>query len=46
MMRDVSLQSEQLRIGVEERLTDGGSVQESFLTVSITMCAASGAEVE
>lgn len=36
MMSDASLQSEQLRVGVEERRTNGDSVQESFLTVSIT----------
>lgn len=46
MMSDGSLQSEQLRIGVEERRTNGDSVHESFLTVSITMCAANGGEVE
>lgn len=46
MMRDVSLQSEQLRIGVEEQQTDMNSVRDSILTVTITMCAAIDGEVE
>lgn len=40
MMSDVSLRSEQLRIGVEEQQTDSNPVHESILTVTITMCAA------
>lgn len=46
MMRDVSLQSEQLRIGVEEQQTDMNSVRDSILTVTITMGAAIDGEVE
>ncbi len=46
MMSDVSLKSEQLRIGVEEQQTDMNSVRESMLTVTITMCAAIDGEVE
>ena len=40
MMCDALLQSEQLRISVDEQQTDSNSVQESMLAVTITMCAA------
>ncbi len=46
MMSNVSLQSEQLRIGVEEQQTDMNSVRESILTVTITMCAAIDGDVQ
>jgi hypothetical protein len=46
MMSDASLQSRQLRIGIEEQLTDSNTVHESILTVTITMCAAIDGEVE
>jgi hypothetical protein len=46
MMSNVSLQSTQLRIGVEEQQTNSHSIHESILTVTITMCAAIDGEVE
>jgi hypothetical protein len=45
MMGDVSLQTDQLRIGVEEQ-TDSHPVQKSILIVTITMRAAIDGEVE
>ena len=46
MMNNVSLQSEQLKISVEEQPADKNSVRESMLIVAITMCPAIVGEVE